>query len=521
MKQLDVAIVGGGLAGNLLARQLRRTLPELSIGLFEKSTSPSYKVGEATVEIAANHLVRRQGLSTYLYEQHLPKNGLRYFFDTPDRSCPLEHMSEVGSVNLPFHPAFQLDRERLETDLLQMNSGDGVQVRTGARVSGIELGEKGAPHRLEVEDDRRTTRYAARWILDAAGRAGLLARRLELRIPEPSHRIGSAWARFEGVADIDALGSDDFRGRVRHTARRLSTLHFWYPGYWIWCIPLRGGVTSVGVTGELVTRSRELRTPEGFQAFLERHAALAELLARAKRIDFGSYAQIAYGTRRVFHADRWALCGEAATAADPLYSPGSDFIALENDFVTDLIRRDVGGEPAEALAERCDLYDAFVRYRHEATMRLYRGLYGCLGSFELARLKWTFDIGSYYNQWVSAHLCDQHLEAEHLRQQLRLEPFVLRVLDDFAGVFRRIEAKLGADGHYFRGNTGRFHHGLTDIHFVERVGEPRPESEVVETAGTIFNTVRAQALELLGRVPSAEGVEPLPLSAFLTGRAFD
>ena len=52
----DVAILGGGLAGNLLARQLRRTLPELRIGLFERSTSTSYKVGEATVEIAANYL---------------------------------------------------------------------------------------------------------------------------------------------------------------------------------------------------------------------------------------------------------------------------------------------------------------------------------------------------------------------------------------------------------------------------------------------------------------------------------
>ena len=49
--QLDVAIVGGGLAGNLLARQLRRTAPELRIGLFERTTQRSYKVGEATVEI--------------------------------------------------------------------------------------------------------------------------------------------------------------------------------------------------------------------------------------------------------------------------------------------------------------------------------------------------------------------------------------------------------------------------------------------------------------------------------------
>ena len=95
---LDVAIVGGGLAGNLLARQLRLGQPELSIGLFEKTTEPSAKVGEASVEIAANYLIRKLRLSTYLYEHQLPKNGLRYFFDNPDRNAPLEEMSEIGSI---------------------------------------------------------------------------------------------------------------------------------------------------------------------------------------------------------------------------------------------------------------------------------------------------------------------------------------------------------------------------------------------------------------------------------------
>ena len=35
-RKVDVAILGGGLSGNLLARQLRMTLPELSVALFER-----------------------------------------------------------------------------------------------------------------------------------------------------------------------------------------------------------------------------------------------------------------------------------------------------------------------------------------------------------------------------------------------------------------------------------------------------------------------------------------------------
>jgi flavin-dependent dehydrogenase len=339
VKRLDVAIVGGGLAGGLLARQLRRALPELRVALFEKSTAPGFKVGEATVEIAANHLIRKQGLSQYLYESQLPKNGLRYFFDSPDRDQALPEMSEVGSVNLPFHPAFQIDRARMETDLLEMNRRDGVEVHTGVRVEGIELGEDGAAHRFVARDAHGARSCAARWLVDAAGRGGLLARPLGLRVAEDRHRVGSVWGRFEGVADIDEVGPETFRTRVRHTSRRLSTIHFMYPGYWIWMIPLRGGLISVGVTGEEVGKRRELRTAEGLRGFLGRHRAVAELMADAKGVDLGSCARIAYGTRRYFHADRWALVGEAASAADPLYSPGSDFIALANDLLTEVASR--------------------------------------------------------------------------------------------------------------------------------------------------------------------------------------
>ncbi len=513
---LDVAIVGGGLAGNLLARQLRRAAPQLTIGLFEQEAATSFKVGEATVEIAANYLVRRLGLSTYLYEHQLPKNGLRYFFDTAERGCPLEQMSEVGSVSLPFHPAFQLDRARFEADLLAMNRRDGVHLHTGTRVEDLELGTGGAWHRFTVAGDSGTTRCEARWLIDAAGRNGFLARRLGLRLDEERHRIGSVWGRFEAVVDIDGLGPEEFRSRIRYAPRRLSTIHFWYRGYWIWFIPLRGGLTSVGVTGARVGRERELRTREGFLRFLERHRAIATLLRGARLLDLGSLARIAYSTKRFVRAeDRWGLTGEAATAADPLYSPGSDFIALENDFLSDLIVRDAAGESAAALAGRADLYDDFLKFRQRATMLLYEGLYDTLGSFEIACAKWDLDIGLYYNLWVTAYLRDQHLDAAFLRAQLRLEPFVLRSMTHFRTLFRRVAKTLEARGDYHRANTGRFYHGLTNIDFAERVGGERSEADVMATTLDLFNRVRAQAAVLLGKAPSVAAVEPQPMSAFL------
>jgi len=505
---LDVAVLGGGLAGNLLARQLRRRLPGLRVALFERSTERSYKVGESTVEIASHYLIRRQSLSRYLYEQHLPKNGIRYFFDTPERDADLEEMSELGTINMPFHPTFQIDRARMEGDLLEMNGRDGVDVRVGVEVAGVELGEGGAPHVLELAGGER---LRARWLVDAGGREGFLARRLDWRVPEAQHRMGSVWARFEGMTDIDSYGSEAFHARVRHTSRHLSTQHFLYQGYWIWIIPLGFGITSVGVTGVPV-RDAALRTPEGFRAFLDGHAAVRELVGSAKALDFGSLARIAYGTKRFFDPRRIAVVGEAATAADPLYSPGSDFIALENDFVTELLAREQEGESEAELARRIHLYDRFMAFRHESVMRLYRGLYGMIGSYELMRLKWDFDIGSYHNLWVSPYMTDQLTDVAFLSRQLRQQRFVLGVLDNFSGLFRHLEAELVARGDFHRKNCGMFSYGLENIDFLPKIGLPRSRQETLEQAAHTFNIVRRDACALLGR----DAGEAWPLQSFVT-----
>jgi hypothetical protein len=210
--------------------------------------------------------------------------------------------------------------------------------------------------------------------------------------------------------------------------------------------------------------------------------------------------------------------GEAATSADPLYSPGGDFIAIENDMLCDLIARDFAGESPEALAERCNLYDEFVRFRHEATMLLYTGLYDTLGSFQLSRMKWSFDIGCYYNLWVQAYFRDEHLDLEALRKQMKLAPLILGMLRNFTELFRKCDAELRARGDYFRGNTGRFLYGLEDIDFAEQVGEERSEAQVMATTLAVFNVARAQALELLGKADDYRSVAPVGLSAFLPGR---
>ena len=515
---LDVAIIGGGLAGSLLARQLRRTLPQLRVGVFEKTTESSYKVGESTVEIASNYLIRRLGLSGYLYDRQLPKNGLRFFFDTPAKNAELHAMTEVGSVALPFHPSFQINRARIERDLWASNSAEGVLVRTGTRVQDLELGADGARHRFAFCGDGAEGRCESRWLVDAAGRASLVARAKGLRVAEREHAIAAVWGRYTGVRDLDAYGPESFRARVRHSSRMLSTVHFCYPGYWIWFIPLKDGVTSVGVVGDRDAVDVGCRTKLGFADFLARHHAVASLLDGAEMLDVGSYAQLAYGTKRFFSDERWGLSGEAAAFSDPFYSPGSDFIALENDFLTDLIRRDDAGEDAAALAERVELYDEFMRFRHEATMLLYRGLYSTLGSYELYRLKWELDIACYYNLWVEPYMCDRHLDADFLRGQLREHTFILQALRNFAALFKAVEARLHERGDYHRRNLGEFTEPLAHLPYATQIGATYTREAALARTLEKFNDIRDRALDLLEDAPQRTVRKPLSLAAFMTSR---
>ncbi|MBA3967582.1 MAG: NAD(P)/FAD-dependent oxidoreductase [Nitrospirales bacterium] len=514
---VDVAIIGGGLAGNFLARQLRRTLPHLTIGLFEKNKDTSFKVGESTVEIASNYMARRLGLSTYLTERQLPKNGLRFFFDRPDRQKSFTEMSEIGGVEFPYHPSFQLDRSRLESDLLAMNQEDGVEVHLGSQVKDLELGAKTIRrerHRLSIQGDSHSWTATCRWLIDASGRHSLLARKNQLRLQESQHHIAAVWGRCTGFADLDSWGPEKFRARIQFTTRRLSTIHFCYSGYWIWIIPLGDNLTSVGVVGERsVFWNDTIRKMGGFLDFLKQHRAVWSLMESAKWLDIGSYHQLAYNTKQYFSEDGWGLTGEAASFTDPFYSPGSDFIALENDFLTHLIQREEQGDSPDHIRDLVSLLNRYMHYRFQANMRLYYGAYSSLGSYELLKLKWQLDFPLYYHLWFSHYLQDFHLDEGFLREQVEEQNNVLNALDNFSHLFRKVEQGLRRQQCYDRFNSGNFTNALEGIRWVKEVGLPQTPRQTLTRLGSIFNRTRQQALEILG-YPNSDA--SMPISYFIS-----
>ena len=394
----DVLIAGGGLAGLCLARQLTREAPELRVFLAEKRAHPvpeaAFKVGESSVEIGAHYFQRVLGLEPHLREQQLEKFGLRYFFPAGGNRR-VDARFELGPSGFPPVPSFQLDRGRLENMLLRTDRDAGVDVRDDCRVTGFEFGE--SLHRLEIQSAGRTEVVEGRWLVDASGRSGLIRHRLGLTRPV-GHLANACWFRVPFRLQIDDWSADPaWKARVPSGERWLSTNHLMGVGYWVWLIPLGSGSTSVGIVVDATLHpfTRLNRFDRALDWLREFEPQCADVVAPLEGAleDFLALRGFAYGCSRVYSPDRWALIGEAGLFTDPFYSPGSDFIAMGNDFVVDLIRRERAGEDVSARVEQHNtmylrLYDAFLR--------VYEGQYPIMGNAQVMTAKVAWDNACYW-----------------------------------------------------------------------------------------------------------------------------
>jgi flavin-dependent dehydrogenase len=396
----DVAILGGGLAGGCLARQLRQEAPALRILVVEKRAHPvpeaAFKVGESSVEIGAHYFQKRLGLEPHLRAAQLEKLGLRYFF-THAGNQDIAERFELGPADFPPVPSFQLDRGRLENMLLRANAELGATVLDGYRVGSIALDGNGPRHRVSLSGPGESLDITARWVVDASGRAGLLKRQLGLVRPS-THGANAAWWRVSTRVRIDDWSSDKaWRARVASGLRWQSTNHLMGVGYWVWLIPLGSGSTSFGIVADGAIHpfpriNRFERAVAWLQEFEPQCAAVVEAHA-AELEDFLALQHFAHGCARVFSPDRWALVGEAGVFTDPFYSPGSDFIAMGNDYVTDLVVRDARGED---IRPRAEAFNATYLRLFEAFIRLYDGQYPIMGNAQVMTAKVSWDNACYW-----------------------------------------------------------------------------------------------------------------------------
>ena len=426
--QYDVTILGGGLAGLTLARQLLIKHPALRIAVVEKRSFPvaetTHKVGESTVEIGAHYFGEQLGLKKHLTDDQLPKFGLRFFFKDAFQS--LAEGTEVGGSSFFAAPSYQVDRGRLENYLANANVEMGAAILDGCRVKKVSIdssenGSKDTAHRVTFLKDKQQQTIESRWIVDASGRAAFLKRKLDLE-EELGHDINAAWFRIDEQIRVDSWCDDEhWQGLTGKVPRRwLSTNHLMGEGYWVWLIPLATGSTSIGIVAD--PRIHPLNTFNSVEksfAWLEEHEPeCAEAIEqhREKVQDFLAIKKMSRGSRQVFSVDRWGLVGEAAAFLDPFYSPGSDFIAIGNTMVGKLIAEDLADKSIAHLAPT--LQSVFLTL-FQNNLLTYRDQYPLFGNPRIMSIKFVWDYAVYWGFPALLYFNDKLTDAGFIQSLAR------------------------------------------------------------------------------------------------------
>jgi flavin-dependent dehydrogenase len=395
----DVLIMGGGLAGLTLAIQLRREVPGVSVRVLERNRHPvpeaAFKIGESTVEIGAHYLETVLDLKEHLDASQLRKFGFRFFFS--DGRADLNRTVELGVSRVFPTPSYQLDRGILENYLAKRVSELGVDFIDGASVQGIDCAEGEGSHAVRYRHDGAMRSASARWLIDASGGRGLLKRKFGLA-ENNAHDANAVWFRIAERIRIDDWFDDPaWNARTDPRERWRSTNHLCGPGYWAWLIPLSSGSHSVGLVADAVMHPLDtIDSHEKLMKWFARHQpALHRVLAasRAPIQDFVFQRHFSHGCKQVFSPQRWAITGIAGVFLDPFYSPGSDYIAIANTYIADLVARDRRGEQ---FAREARLYEQLYFSFYRNMLTLYQDQYPMFGHAELMPLKVTWDYAYYW-----------------------------------------------------------------------------------------------------------------------------
>jgi len=394
----DVVIMGGALAGSATAILLLRRNPKLRVLIVEKSDKFSRRVGEATVEVSTFFLQRCLGLTHHLHQNHLVKNGLRFWFAN-ERTQEVPDCSEIGGKYLSRVGAYLVDRAVLDQAALDRATDLGAELWRPAMVTRFDL-EEGGQQRLTVARGEDSLEVSARWIVDASGVAALIARKQGWLRAHESHPTAAAWARWRGCVNWD---DPKFLDKYPKWSKRCfglrgtATNHMMGDGWWAWWIPLRGDEISIGLVFDqrFVDWGGGGTVAERLKNFLLKHPVGGELLKDAECVegDVHFRRNLAY-TCDTVAGDGFALVGDASGFMDPFYSPGLDWLAFTTYGAAQLILDERAGRSA---AHGAATLNQNLRKSYRLWFdAIYLNKYEYLGEYDLMRIAVQLDIANYY-----------------------------------------------------------------------------------------------------------------------------
>lgn len=356
-----VVVIGGGPAGSTAALCLRKLGHEVIV--YERFKFPRYRIGESllpgTCAIltrlgvfdkvqAANFTVKRT--ATFIWGGGRPPWS--FTFSTP-KTAPWV-----------FDHAYQVTRAEYDQILLNAAAERGAQVHEATEVTDVQLGANGDPAVIAWKNGAGEGKVEADWVIDASGARGVVAQQLNVRRYDNYYRNMAVWSYFKG--------GKRFKGDLEGNIFSVT----WKEG-WMWIIPLKDDVYSVGVvTGmESNARIREIGQEAFFHEAIQSCPLAVEILAAAKQCDeVRVLREWSYESKELSHG-RAFLCGDSGCFIDPLFSSGVHLATYSATLAAAAIDHlwEHPQDEAEVRAWYDRMYrDAYLRYH-----KFVAGFYAC------------------------------------------------------------------------------------------------------------------------------------------------
>ncbi|HEY1911750.1 MAG TPA: FAD-dependent monooxygenase [Vicinamibacterales bacterium] len=414
--KFDVVIVGAGLAGLSLARQLLLADAGVRILAVDKRLQvppAAQKVGEATVQVSGYYWSKVLELEEYLIREHYMKYNLRFIWKTdgldPTR---IENYSQSYIRRMSNVASYQLNRNELEGELLRRNlaAGDRYTFDRHTLDLSIDLDEQGGPHTVSYMVDGERKTVTTRWVVDCAGRAHVLQKKLKLQ-KSNNIRHGASFLWVDGLLNYENLTDstprqirlNPQRAQLGHLPFWLATNHFVEEGLWLWVIPLPG-ITSIGLVYDTrVLKPEAVNDPKLLVKWICEHfPAFERDLPNRTVLHSGSFRDYSFDAVQTIDRRHWAMVGEAGRWSDPLYSPGGDVISIYNTLVVDSI---LTTDQAE-LDAKVPLFEELERAVYAAYLPSFQIGYDCLGDQEAHSLKYVWELTIYFAFYVFPFIND-------------------------------------------------------------------------------------------------------------------
>ena len=314
----EVAVIGGGPGGSTAASLLAQA--GRAVVLFEREQFPRFHIGESLLP----HNMRifsKLGLTKGLGRHFIEKWGVEFVSSDGALTRRL-HFDEAIEPRYPM--CFQVPRSQFDLMLLEAAARRGCEVHQNALVKGIDE-EPGGAWRLSVEKDGTVREYRARFLVDASGRDGVMARLRGLRTMDPLHRRAAVFAHYRGVG----------RREGRDAGNIVIIL---MSDGWFWVIPFADGRTSVGVVAEGGRLRQQALAPA---AALDRAIACCpaarRLMEHAERVSpVHATSDWTYNARQI-GGPGYLLVGDAAAFIDPVFSTGVLLAMSSAEMAADLL----------------------------------------------------------------------------------------------------------------------------------------------------------------------------------------